>query len=312
MTEPMSPESSRCGYVSIIGRPNVGKSTLMNAVLGQKISITAAKPQTTRHQIMGIHTVDAGQIVFIDTPGIHLNPKKAINRFMNRAATALFQDVDLICWIIDASRYTAEDEHIARLLKEADCKVICVINKIDMVEAKDKLLPLAESLQTELDPVEILMVSALRGQGIDDLEKRLISHLPFSQPFYDADTITDRSERFLAAEFIREQLTRNLHQELPYSTTVTIDQFVQDGELKRISATIWVERKSQKGMVIGKQGRTLKLVGSEARRNLQQLYDNKVFLQLWVKVKDGWSDDERALQSFGYQDHDLSGNSQDF
>lgn len=306
MTDPADQkQDQRCGYVSIVGRPNVGKSTLMNAVIGQKVSITAPKPQTTRHQIMGVHTTDEGQIVFIDTPGIHLNPKRAINRFMNRAATALFQDVDLICWVVDATRYSAEDENLCQMLQNVERPVICVINKIDQIRNKEDLLPLASRLAEALNPAHTVMVSALKSRGTDDLAALLVRELPFSQPLFDEDTLTDRSERFLAAEFIREQLTRKLHQELPYATTVTIEEFITDGALKRITACIWVERQSQKGIVIGKQGATLKMIGSDARRELEPLLGSKIFLQLWVKVKDGWSDDERALGSFGYNESSI-------
>jgi GTP-binding protein Era len=300
MSEGLESES-RCGYAAIIGRPNVGKSTLMNCMLGQKISITAHKPQTTRHQILGIKTVPKGQIVFIDTPGIHLKTTRAINRYMNKAATAILKDVDLVVWVLEAESFTDEDRHIAGHLREGGIVPICVINKVDLVKDKQRLLPFAEELDRLVAPGEMLMVSAKTGKGLDELERRLLDRLPFSRPFYDEDQITDRSERFLAAEFIREQITRRLHQELPYSSTVEIEGFEHDGDLVRISAVIWVERDGQKAIVIGKKGQTLKAIGQHARESLEKLLDSRVHLQTWVKVKSGWSDDERALQSFGYK-----------
>ncbi len=293
---------TRCGYVAIVGRPNVGKSTLMNRLLGQKISITAHKPQTTRHQILGIQTTDRGQVIFIDTPGIHAATEKAINRYMNRVAMAVLQDVDAILWLVDARHSTDEDRHIGEALKGSQIPLLLGLNKIDLVTDKADLLPRAQALQTQYAPTELLMISAHNGAGIKGLQERLEAQLPFSRPFYDEAQITDRSERFLAAEFVREQITRRLHKELPYASTVQIEAFEREPGLIRIGAVIWVERDGQKGIVIGKQGATLKAIGQSARRNLERLLESKVFLELWVKVKQGWSDDERALQSFGYQD----------
>jgi len=297
-----SDTATRCGYTAIVGRPNVGKSTLLNQILGQKISITAHKPQTTRHQILGIKTVDRGQMIFIDTPGIHLDMPKAINRYMNRVAMAVLQDIDLVLWLVEAGHLTREDEHVGQAVSRVSPPVLCVINKIDLLGDKQQLLPFAADLTKRFNLAQVLMVCARNGRGVDELEHGLLDRLPFSKPFYDADQITDRSERFLAAEFIREQVIRRLHQELPYAITVEIEAFARENKLLRIAAIIWVERQGQKGIVIGKGGESLKGIGAEARKNLEGLLGSKVFLQLWVKVKQGWSDDQRALQSLGYKD----------
>jgi GTP-binding protein Era len=292
----------RCGYVALVGRPNVGKSTLMNRVLGQKLSIVTAKPQTTRQRIAGIKTSNRGQIVYIDTPGIHLAAKRALNRYMNRIARASFQDVDLILFLIEADRWTKQDEHVARVLADADVPVVLVVNKIDQISDKSRLLHfLSDEVRTDRFN-EVFMISAKSGNGVDRLEKKVLLSLPFSRPFYDEDMFTDRSERFLAAELVREQLMLRLHQELPYALTVEIEQFKRERNLVRIGAIIWVERDGQKQIVIGKGGNVLKKVGTQARLALQELLDEKVFLQLFVKVSRDWSDNERALKQFGYDD----------
>lgn len=292
----------RCGYVALVGRPNVGKSTLMNRVLGQKLSIVTAKPQTTRQRIAGIKTSSRGQIVYIDTPGIHLAAKRALNRYMNRIARASFQDVDLILFLIEADRWTKQDEHVARVLSDAEVPVVLVVNKIDQISDKSRLLHfLRDEVKTDRFN-EVFMISAKSGDGVDRLEKKVLLSLPFSRPFYDEDMFTDRSERFLAAELVREQLMLRLHQELPYALTVEIEQFKRERNLVRIGAIIWVERDGQKQIVIGKGGNVLKKVGTQARLALQELLDEKVFLQLFVKVSRDWSDNERALKQFGYDD----------
>jgi len=295
-------EDSRCGYAAIVGRPNVGKSTLLNQILGTKLSITAAKPQTTRHQILGIKTVDGGQLVLVDTPGIHLQADKAINRYMNRIARAVLQDVDAVLWVIDAVKWTEEDLALGESLKQAQQPLLIILNKIDQIEQRERLLALAEKMQQNYQPEEILMLSALKGDGVTDLDQKLLHYLPFSRPFFDADQMTDRSERFLASEFIREQIMRNAHKEVPYVSTVEIEAFEHSVKLVRISALIWVERDGQKAILIGQGGKTLKRIGTEARRQLQLLLDKKIHLELWVKVKQGWSNNERALQSLGYTD----------
>jgi len=300
--DPHSEETFRCGYVALVGRPNVGKSTLMNRILGQKLSIVTAKPQTTRQRVAGIKTTRQGQVIYIDTPGIHLAARRALNRYMNRIARASFQDVDLILFLVEAGRWTQQDEHVARTLASVGVPVVLVINKIDLVADKSELLRfVAEKVGADRFQ-EVLMVGARGGDGVADLELRVMQYLPFSRPFYDEDQITDRSERFLAAELIREQLMQRLHQELPYALTVEIEEFKRSGDLLRIGAIIWVEREGQKQIVIGKGGSVLKQVGTGARRELQELLGEQVFLRLWVKVSRDWSDSERALRQFGYDE----------
>jgi len=292
----------RCGYVALVGRPNVGKSTLMNRILGQKLSIVTAKPQTTRQRIVGIKTTPQGQVVYIDTPGIHQAAKKALNRYMNRVAQAALLDVDLVLFLVEADRWSRQDEFVARALARVDCPVFLVINKIDEVPDKARLL---KFLDRDVDASrfgKVLMVSARTGDGVADLERRVLECLPFSRPFYDEDQFTDRSERFLVSELIREQLMQRLHQELPYSLTVEVEEFRREGGLLRIGAIIWVERDGQKQIVIGKGGSVLKQVGTGARHEIEQLLGDKAFLRLWVKVSREWSDSERALKQFGYDD----------
>ncbi|MCK4865238.1 MAG: GTPase Era [Gammaproteobacteria bacterium] len=292
----------RCGYVALIGRPNVGKSTLMNYVLGQKISITSHRPQTTRHRILGIKTTDSAQIVYVDTPGIHDNEKKAMNRYMNRTAGASFKDVDVIVLLVDAMRWTDEDELVINRLQNISTPVVLAVNKVDLIKKKEDLLPFIEKIKDKYEFADIIPVSAMKGDNIEGFEKIILDYLPLSEAFYDEDQITDRSSRFLAAEIIREKLTRNLTQELPYNLTVEIEKFTQDKKLLDIAAIIWVERENQKAIIIGKNGSKLKDMGTKARIDMEKLFQQKVFLQLWVKVKSGWSDDERALNSLGYID----------
>jgi GTP-binding protein Era len=299
----MTPESDfRFGYVALIGRPNVGKSTLMNRILGQKVSIVTYKPQTTRQRVAGIKTTDRGQVVYLDTPGIHESAGRALNRYMNRVARATFRDVELVLFIVEAGRWTKQDRRIARLLEKVEVPVFLVVNKVDAVERKASLLGYVEEVTAERPFDQVFLVSALKGDGVDDLEQAILERLPFSMPFYDEDQITDRSERFLAAEFLREALTLRLHQELPYSLTVEIERFQREKGLLRINAIIWVERDSQKQIVIGKGGRALKQVGQEAREAMEALFGEKVFLETWVKVSRDWSRDDRTLERMGFDD----------
>ena len=292
----------RCGYVALVGRPNVGKSTLMNRFLGQKLSIVTAKPQTTRQRIAGIKTTQQGQIIYIDTPGIHLAARRALNRYMNRIARASFHEVDLILFLIEADRWSKQDEHVARSLKSVSAPVLLVVNKIDLVPDKSRLLQFLEK-EVKTDRFsEVFLIAAKSCRGVEVIEEKVMHSLPFSRPFYDEDQFTDRSERFLAGELIREQLMVRLHQELPYSLTVEIEEFKRKDKLLRIGAIVWVERKGQKQIVIGKGGDVLKFVGSRARHALQELFDEKIFLRLWVKVSRDWSDNERALRQFGYDE----------
>lgn len=293
---------TRTGFVAIVGRPNVGKSTLMNHILGQKLSITSRKPQTTRHQILGIKTEDDKQIVFVDTPGIHKISDKAINRYMNRAATTAVKDVDLIVMMVDRTRWTDEDEMVLQTIKQQRAPVILVVNKIDFIKEKDTLLPYLQELSDKHTFDQIIPLSAKTGSNLDRLEQIIESYLPESPYFYPEDQITDRSSRFLAAELVREKIMRQLGDELPYAMTVEIEEFSHDGRLIEISALILVERGSQKRIVIGEKGSRLKQIGQEARKDMEQLFDCKVMLNLWVKVKSNWSDDERALRSLGYDD----------
>jgi len=295
-------ENFRCGYIALIGRPNVGKSTLMNFVLGQKISITSHRPQTTRHRILGIKTTDDAQMVYVDTPGIHDNEKKAMNRYMNRTAGSSFKDVDVIVLLVDAMRWTEEDDLVIKRLENVKTPVVLAVNKVDLLKKKEDLLPFIEKIQSKFSFKDIIPVSAMKGDNIEDFEKIIFNYLPKSEAFYDKDQITDRSSRFMAAEIIREKLTRNLTQELPYNLTVEIEKFTNDGKMLDIAAVIWVERDNQKAIIIGKGGAKLKDMGTKARIDMEKMFEQKVFLQLWVKVKSGWSDDERALNSLGYID----------
>jgi len=300
MIDQASDSRFRFGYVAIVGRPNVGKSTLMNRILGQKISIVTAKPQTTRQQIMGIKTTGAGQVVYLDTPGIHRSSGRALNRYMNRVAKAAFRDVDLVLFMIEAGRWSRNDQAILKTLRAANLPILLVINKVDLLKKRGELLSFVAENVVPQELEEVMMICATRGDGVDDLEARVMDKLPFSRPFYDEDQITDRSERFLAAELVWEALTERLHQELPYALTVEIEQFKREGSLLNIGAVIWVERDSQKQIVIGKGGRALKQIGSQARRAMEELFEQKVFLQTWVKVSKDWTRSQKALERFGY------------
>ncbi|MFL0797026.1 MAG: GTPase Era [Cellvibrionaceae bacterium] len=300
--EPSTDESQRCGYVAIVGRPNVGKSTLLNCLLGQKISITSSKPQTTRHNVLGIKTESNYQIIFVDTPGLHKGHAKALNRYMNRAATTAVKDVDVICFLVDRMAWTEEDEMVAERLENTDIPVLLLVNKVDQLSDKEDLLPYLQSLSERLKVEEIIPISALKGKNIEPLETELVNRLPENIHFYPEEQITDRSMRFLAAEIVREKITRLSGDELPYQIAVEIEEFAQEGAVLHISALILVERKGQKRIIIGDKGEAIKRVGKEARQDMEKLFDSKVMLNLWVKVKAGWSDDERALRSLGYDD----------
>ena len=292
----------KSGYVAIVGRPNVGKSTLLNHLVGQKISITSRRPQTTRHRIHGIRTTEEGQAVFVDTPGIHASAKRAMNRYLNKTAGSALGDVDVVVWMIDRAAWLPEDELVLQRIRTAGAPVILAINKIDRIEDKDQLLPFLQGAAERFDFAAMIPLSALKGSNLDVLDRAIMNLLPAGDPIFPEDQVTDRSMRFMAAEIIREKLLRALGQEVPHALTVEIEQFNQDGALTRISALIWVEREGQKAIVIGAQGAVLKKVGERARHDLERMLDGKVFLQLWVKVKEGWSDDERALRSLGYAD----------
>jgi GTP-binding protein Era len=297
-----SKNAERSGYVALIGRPNVGKSTILNHILGQKISITSRKPQTTRHRVLGIKTEGAVQAMYVDTPGLHKEQKKAINRYMNRAASSSIKEVDVIVFVIEKLQWTDEDQWVLEQLQQARCPVILAINKVDQLEDKSKLLPYLQKITAKMDFKAIVPISALDGHNLPNLELEIGKLLPKGEHFYPEDQVTDRSSRFLAAELVREKIMRQLGDELPYEMTVEIESFEDDGELISIGALILVERDSQKSIVIGKGGKRLKLIGQEARKEMERMFDAKVMLKTWVKVKGGWSDDDRALRSLGYDD----------
>ena len=297
-----NPESTRCGYVAIIGRPNVGKSTLLNYLLGMKLSITSRKPQTTRHQIIGVKTTENVQVIYVDTPGIHQRRGTAINKYMNRAATSILKDVDLIVFVVQVKQWTDEDKSIIEKLKAVSCPVVLVVNKMDMLTNKKQLLPEISKLSAYYDFAEIIPISALNGVNIDALEEKIAPLLPENDHFYPGDQVTDRSMRFLASEIIREKLIRELGQELPYTSTVDIDKYDEDPDIVRIHATIYVESAGQKAIIIGKKGARLKSIGTAARKDISRMIDSKVYLNLWVKVREGWSNDERALRGLGYSE----------
>jgi GTPase len=300
----MTETTQHCGFVAIVGRPNVGKSTLLNQLLGQKISITSCKAQTTRHRIVGIDTQDNDQIIYIDTPGLHIEEKRAINRLMNRAASSSIGDVELVIFVVEGTHWNEDDEMVANKLKDCKSPVLLVINKIDNVTDKTQLLPHIQAISQKINFLDVVPISAEKGEGIDIIKDIVKKHLPEGEHHFPEDYITDRSQRFMASEIIREKLMRFLGDELPYSVTVEIEQFKVDERngMYRINGLILVERDGQKKMVIGNKGEKIKKIGIEARKDMQSFFDNKVHLELWVKVKAGWADDERALRSLGYSD----------
>jgi GTP-binding protein Era len=297
---PVDMHDFRCGYIALVGRPNVGKSTLLNRILGQKISITSRRPQTTRHRVLGIKSVASAQLIYVDTPGIHDYSGRAMNRYMNRTASSVLQDVDVVVFLVDGLQWTADDELVLKKLGQLSCPVILAVNKIDLLGNREELLPGLQTLSEKHAFEQVVPISASKGDNVAALEAAIETLLPVAAPLFPEDQVTDRSVRFLAAELVREKLFRKLGKELPYGLTVEIEQFNSEAAITHIHALIWVERKSQKYIVIGKQGRVLKETGTEARKDIEALIDGKVNLKLWVKVKEGWADDERALHSLGY------------
>jgi GTP-binding protein Era len=289
--------------VAIVGRPNVGKSTLLNRMLGQKLAITSHKPQTTRHTILGVKTRPGGQILFVDTPGMHQRGGGALNAYLNRAARAVLDDVDLVLLVVEAMRWTREDDLAVRRIAAAGTPAMVAVNKVDRVGDKRALLPFLETLAGRHDFREIVPVSALRGRQVERLEELVLAALPEGEPIFPEDQLTDRSSRFLAAELVREQLTQRYGKELPYKTTVEIERFEEQEGRYLIHALIWVEREGQKAIVIGSGGEALKAVATQARIEMQKLFDCPVHLEVWVKVKKSWSSDETALASLGYGEH---------
>ena len=298
MTSPMH----RAGHVAVIGRPNVGKSTLVNALVGAKVSIVSPRPQTTRHRLLGIATFPEGQLLLVDTPGIHREQKRAMNRLMNRAARGALEGVDAALLVVRAGQWDDEDTLAYEALKEAGVPVVLAVNQVDRIKDKTTLLPFLAKCAQERDFAAVHPIAALKRKGLEALVNDLLKLVPEQAALYAEDEITDKSQRFLAGELVREQLMRLLGAELPYATTVEIEQFVVDGGLLRIGAVIWVEREGQKAIVIGKGGERLRDIGKRAREQMERLFDSKVFLETWVRVREGWSDDEAALRTLGYHD----------
>jgi GTP-binding protein Era len=300
MAEPAVESPQRCGLIAIVGRPNVGKSTLLNALVGQKVSITSRKAQTTRHRITGIRTLGAAQLVFVDTPGFQTRHTGALNKTLNRTVRGVLTDVDVVLFVVEAGRFELADAKVLALLPE-DKPVLLVANKLDLVRQRAQLMPWLKSMQERRDFAEFVPLAATRAADADKLLGIVAPYLPEQPWLYEPDALTDRSDRFLAAEIVREKLFRLTGDELPYASTVVIDKYEEDGGLHRIAATIVVEREAHKGMVIGEGGEHLKRIGSEARNELEKLLGAKVFLELWVKVRSGWADDEAHLKSYGYE-----------
>jgi GTP-binding protein Era len=298
----MDTNAHRAGHVAVIGRPNVGKSTLVNALVGAKVSITSNRPQTTRHRLLGIATFEHGQLLLVDTPGIHREQKRAMNRWMNRAARGALEGVDAALLVIEAGRWDDEDTLAYDALREAGVPVVLVVNQVDRIKDKTTLLPFLAKVSEGREFASVHPVSALKRKGLEPLVDSLLALMPEQPALYAEDEITDKSQRFLAGELVREQLMRLLGAELPYATTVEIERFVEEGRMLRIGAVIWVEREGQKAIVIGKGGERLREIGSRAREQMERLFGAKVFLETWVRVREGWSDDEAALRTLGYHD----------
>ena len=292
--------SFQSGFIAVVGRPNVGKSTLINELIGQKLSITSHKPQTTRHRIHAIDTQTSYQMIFVDTPGIHIGKKKAINSYMNKTASSSISEVDMILWLVEALKWTKEDQRVMEHLTKIEVPIILCVNKIDNLNTKDEILPYLENLGEKIQANEVFPLSAFNKNHTNDLRKVILKYLPQQKALFESDYLTDRSQRFVVAEFIREKLIRNLSNELPYDLTVEIEKFDLDGQMYRIAARIFVEKPSQKSIVIGNKGKMLKQIGEESRISIEGFLERKVFLELWVKVRQGWSNDKRALASLGY------------
>jgi len=300
-SSPSWPENYRCGFAAIVGRPNVGKSTLLNALLGRKVSIVSPKPQTTRHRILGILTRPADQIIFVDTPGMHSGARRAMNRHMNRAAMASLQDADLNLFVVESLSWNEEDQRILDALKQQQRPIILVLSKVDKVTPRERLLPFIEELNRRADFVEVVPLSAVKKSNLEQLPAIIARHLPVSPPHFPPEQVTDRSPEFQAAEIVREKLTLRLHQELPYGLTVVLEQFKEEDGRLLVNAVIWVERTGQKAIVIGQRGEQLKEVGRSARIEMSNLFGKPVHLEMWVKVKENWSDNDMALKQLGYE-----------
>jgi len=289
-----------CGYVAIVGRPNVGKSTLLNRILGQKLAITSHKPQTTRHSILGIKTFPGGQILFVDTPGIHQRGDKALNRYLNRTAKAILPDVDLVLWVLEAGAWTDEDAEVLCALDKAGTPVMAAVNKIDRLKNKARLLPYLDTLGRRMDLLTMVPVCAADGEQVSVLEQQILEALPEGDNIFPEDQLSDRPESFFAAELLREQLTRRYAKELPYQLSVEIERFKEEGRLYRINALVWVERPAQKAILLGRKGIAMKAAATEARKAMERFFGCKVHLEVWIKVKESWSSDQGALSRLGY------------
>ena len=296
------PADQPVGFVALVGRPNVGKSTLLNALLGQKVSIATRKPQTTRHRILGIHHRPDAQIIYVDTPGLHDGGRTAMNRYMNDAAGSALADVDVVVMLTEAHRWTPQDQVVLERLERVRSPVIAVLNKVDRTADKQRLLPAIAEMDQRREFAAVVPVSATKHDNLDALESAIIARLPEGPPLFPPEQISDRGEQFMAAELIREQLMRHLGDELPYASTVELEAFEQEGRLRRIAAIIWVERPGQRRIVIGEGGEMTKRIGAAARREIERLFKARVYLKLWVKVREGWSDDTRMLQALGYRE----------
>ena len=290
------------GYCAIVGRPNVGKSSLLNRLIGQKLAITSAKPQTTRHSIIGVKTREEGQIVYVDTPGIHQRGDQAMNRYLNQTARSVLSDVHIILFVVEALRWTAEDEAVLASIAAARSPTILVVNKVDRVKIKHKLLPFLSETAARMAFAEVFPVSATNGENIEAMERGILNLLPQGDNYFPEDQLTDRSERFFASELIREQLTRRYGKDIPYALTVEIEKFEEAAHLYRIHALIWVERAGQKNIIIGQKGAALKETAKQARIAMERLYGKKVYLEIWIKIRKSWSSDEQALINLGYSD----------
>ena len=305
-TQTPGKDGHRSGSIAVIGRPNVGKSTLTNALVGSKVSIVSNRPQTTRHRLLGIATFPEGQIALVDTPGLHKQEGKfsasAMSKVMNRAARGALEDVDAAVLVIEAGRWDEADTLAYNVLSDTDIPVMLVVNKVDQIKAKSELLPFLARISEGRTFASVHLISALKRNGLEQLVKDMLALLPEAPPMFGEDEITDRSQRFMAGELLREQLMRQLGNELPYATTVEIERFAEEEGLLRIGAVIWVERESQKSIVIGKGGARLKEIGSKARLQMERMFDAKVFLETWVRVREGWSGDAAALKAFGYNE----------
>ncbi|MCB1800502.1 MAG: GTPase Era [Gammaproteobacteria bacterium] len=292
----------RAGYAVLIGRPNVGKSTLLNRLLGQKLAITSHKPQTTRHRILGILSEAQGQVVFVDTPGIHERGGKAMNQYLNRTAHTALLDVDVVIFVVQALAWTAEDERVLEAIKRSGIPAIAAVNKVDLVAQKDSMLPYLQDLAARHEFVDVIPVSARAGDNAEALLASVFKRLPESEPIFPEDQITDRSERFFAAELLREQLIRRYHRELPYAITVEIERFEEHEGRYDIGAVIWVEREGQRAILLGKGGEAMKQTATAARKAMNEFFQTRVHLEVWIKIKKSWSSDEASLVSLGYTD----------